>query len=224
MENLLKEIGVKYRNLELYLTAFNHASYAYENNLENNERLEFLGDAVIELLMSDYLYKTTTLDEGSMTKRRAQAVREEALVLYSKKIDLPSKIKLGRGESVKGPNRAIIADTFEALFGAIYLDLGFGETKRMFNKIILPHLKKVSSIKDHKSILQEYIQSGDKRNISYHTVKESGPSHDKKFEVVVKLDGNIVLGKGFGKTKKQAEQMAAKDALKKGNYDLKKDI
>ncbi|MDX9691422.1 MAG: ribonuclease III [Acholeplasmataceae bacterium] len=221
MNALLKKLNLPYKDESLYITAMTHSSYAHENNLEKNEKLEFLGDAVIQLLMSDYLYSEDLADEGQMTKRRAQAVCEEALVKYAEKINLKEFMLLGNGEVQKGANPSMIADAFEALFGAVYLDLGFIEASVLFDRIVKPHLKLVWNIKDYKSTLQEYIQSGDKRNISYHIIHESGPSHHKKFEAAVKLDNTITLGVGSGKTKKEAEQNAAMDALKKGNYDAK---
>ncbi len=219
MNAFLEMLGIPYKNIELYERALTHSSYANENQVEKNETLEFLGDAVIELLMSDFLYQENLKDEGTMTKRRAQAVCEEALVIYANKIQLKDYLRLGRGEQQKGANDAMIADAFEAFFGAIYLDLGFKYAQKMFQKLIVPHLNAMWNIKDYKSILQELIQSGAKRNISYHIVKETGPSHDKFFEAVVKLDQHIILGTGQGKTKKEAEQHAAEDALKKGSYD-----
>ncbi|MCD4826624.1 MAG: ribonuclease III [Acholeplasmataceae bacterium] len=224
MKDLLKKLNLLYKDESLYEIALTHASYAYENQVENNEKLEFLGDAVIELLTSDYLYQKDLADEGELTKRRAQAVREEALVIFADKINLKEYLKLGKGEKIKGPNSSMIADAFEALFGAVFLDLGFSTTKRLFNKIMVPHLNLVWGIKDYKSALQEYIQSGDKRNISYQVIKETGPSHEKTFESIVKLDNHIILGVGRGKSKKEAEQKAAHDALKKGNYDFKEII
>lgn len=224
IKELLNKLLLPYKDEEIYLTAITHASYAYENQVEKNEKLEFLGDAVIELLMSSYLYKEDLEDEGILTKKRAQAVREEALVKYAEQLDLKTYIRLGKGETVKGPNDAIVADAFEALFGATFLDLGFNEAKKLFYRIIVPHLHLVWDIKDYKSTLQEVIQGGDRRNISYHTIRETGPSHDKEFEAVVKLDQHIVLGVGIGRTKKEAEQNAAKEALKKGLFDVKETL
>ncbi|MBN2299579.1 MAG: ribonuclease III [Acholeplasmataceae bacterium] len=221
MKALLKKLNLPYKDESLYVMAMTHASYAYENQTEKNEKLEFLGDAVIELLMSDYLYNEDLDNEGIMTKKRAQAVCEEALVKYASKIKLADYIKLGKGEQLKGANSSMIADAFEALFGAIYLDLGYHETHRVFNKIVVPNFNLVWDIKDYKSSLQELIQAGDKRNISYQIIREKGPSHNREFESVVKLDNHIILGVGKGKTKKEAEQNAAHDALKKGNYDSK---
>lgn len=224
MKALLDMLNLPYKDESLYQKALTHASYAYENQTDNNEKLEFLGDAVIELMMSDYLYKEDLADEGTMTKRRAQAVCEEALVKYANRIQLREHIRLGKGEYMKGANDSMVADAFEALFGAVFLDLGFKAAHDLFKRIIVPHLNLVWNIKDFKSTLQEYIQSGDKRNISYHIIKEAGPSHDKEFEAAVRLDSVITLGVGRGKTKKEAEQNAAHDALKKGNYDLKETL
>ncbi|MDY0074303.1 MAG: ribonuclease III [Acholeplasmataceae bacterium] len=219
MKSFLEKLNLPYKDESLYEIALTHASYANENQTEKNEKLEFLGDSVIGILMSDYLYREDLADEGTMTKRRAQAVCEEALVKYASQIGLKDYLRLGRGELVKGANDAMIADAFEALFGAVYLDLGFKKVQTLFHQIIVPNLNMVWNIKDYKSTLQEYIQAGDKRSISYQIIRETGPSHDKEFEAAVKLDNTIILGVGIGKTKKEAEQNAAKDALKKGNYD-----
>jgi len=224
MKELLNKLNITVSNIGLYELALTHASFAYENKVDNNEKLEFLGDAVIELLMSDYLYKEGLQNEGMMTKKRAQAVCEEALVKYAEKIELANYLKIGKGEKLKGANNSMIADAFEAVIGAIYLDLGFDAVCGIFNTIVVPHLHLVWGIKDYKSTLQEYIQSGGKRNISYVIIKEKGPSHDRLFESAVKLDNYIVLGIGRGKTKKESEQNAAKNALEKGNYDNKKVI
>lgn len=219
MKELLKQLKIQPNDMSIFERALTHSSYANEHQTQKNEKLEFLGDAVIELLMSDYLFSLNLADEGELTKRRAQAVCEEALVIYAEKIQLKKYIKLGKGELAKGANDSMIADAFEALFGATFLDLGFKKAEMLFKKIVVPHLKHVWVIKDYKSTLQEYIQGGDKRNISYHIISQSGPSHHRIFESAVKLDHEITLGTGTGRTKKEAEQNAAKDALEKGNYD-----
>lgn len=214
---LLKKIKIRPKNLTLYESALTHSSYAYENECESNQRLEFLGDAVLEIFMSEYLYKNQKeLAEGTMTKKRAQLVCEEALFQYSNKINLVDYLKLGRGEKLKGASQATIADAFEALMGAIYLDLGFKEARKAFYKLVIPNIDLTSDIKDYKTILQSV--QGDRRTINYKIVNESGPSHDKLFEAAVYLDGNIILGQGIGKTKKEAEQKAAEEALKKGKF------
>lgn len=219
---LLKKIGLRYKDLSLYETALTHSSYAYENSLESNERLEFLGDAVIEVFISEHLYKNANeLAEGIMTKKRAQLVCEEALYAYANKIHLEEYLKLGKGEMIKGASQAIIADAFEALLGAIYQDLGFKVAKKFVYKLVVPNIDLTTDIRDYKTLLQEYVQ-GDKRTINYKIINESGPSHDKLFEAAVYLDSEIVLGRGVGKTKKEAEQKAAEEALKKGNFDVDK--
>jgi ribonuclease III len=223
-EWLQKKLKIEPHQIELYEQAMTHASYAYEQQTMKNERLEFLGDAVLGILMTDYFYRYDTSDEGTMSKRKAKAVSEEALGVYASHIQLKKQLKLGKGEAIKGANIAMIADAFEALLGAVYLDLGFDAVSELFKRIVVPYIDHALEIRDYKSALQEYIHTGDKRNISYHVIKETGPSHDKAFEVVVKLDKQIMLGYGKGKTKKEAEQNAAQDALKKGNYDFKETL
>lgn len=224
LKELLKKINIKYRDIKIYEQALTHSSYANEHGVLSNERLEFLGDAVIELLMSNYLFKTSDETEGQMTIKRAQAVREEALVIYGDKINIKEYLRLGHGEQLKGANNAIIADAVEALFAATFLDIGLEETRILFEKIIVPNLEQVNNIIDFKSTLQEIIHGGSKRNITYQITRETGPSHNKNFEAVVLLDKEIILGKGEGKTKKEAEQKAAEEALKRGNYDFTKTI
>lgn len=216
MKNNLEEVlGIHFNNKALLTEALTHSSYGNEHNTPYNERLEFLGDAVIELLMSQYLYLKSEISEGKMTKKRAQGVCEEALVKYASKINLSDYILLGHGEELSnGRNRpAIIADCFEALFGAIYLDQGYFVAFEMFEKLVIPHLDLLTDIKDYKSTLQEYVQSF-KNTINYELIEETGPAHDKTYTVKVLMDG-VTLGVGVGKTKKEAEQNAAKEALDK---------
>lgn len=220
MKTFLNDLNIPYKNLDIYKRALIHSSYANEHKLKSNERLEFLGDAILELLMSEYLFKEKNMSEGEMTVKRAQAVREEALVIYSEYINLNKHLKLGQGEQIKGPNNAILADAFEAFLASVYIDLGLNETRKLFYNIVIPNLEKAFNIIDFKSTLQEVIHSGNKRNISYKIIKESGPSHNKRFVANVLLDKDIVLGTGEGKTKKEAEQKAAEEALKRGNYDF----
>ncbi len=202
-----------FKDKKILSEALTHSSYANEKNTENNERLEYLGDAVLELCMSDYLFRNYKLSEGEMTKKRAQSVCEDALVVYAEKINLPKYVKLGHGEETSGgrERKAIIADAFEALLGAIYLDQGFNSAQEFFNTVIVPNLVETTSIKDYKSTLQEHVQA-DKRSLTYSISKEEGPAHNRTFESVCEMDG-IILGKGTGKTKKEAEQNAAKQAL-----------
>lgn len=212
MNDLLKQLNIETKHIDLYLQALTHTSYAHENQTDHNERLEFLGDAVIELMMSTYLFTHDQSNQGVLTKRRAQAVREEALVLYAQKMDLESKMRLGNGEQTAKPS--MIADAFEAFFGALYMDQGFDKTYEIFNKVVIPHLNLVDHIKDYKTQLQEFIQL-ERKSLSYKTVKVGGPSHRPIFKSEVFLENSIMLGTGQGSSTKEAEQNAAKEALSK---------
>lgn len=216
IKDLENKLGVKFQNINLLTEALTHPSYANENNCPHNQRLEYLGDAVLELAMSTYLYnKYTSFDEGDMTKRRAQAVCEEALVIYADKIHLSDYLLLGNGEELKGGRHrnSLIADAFEAVLGAIYLDQGYEAAFKVFNKLVVPFIVEVDVIQDYKTKLQELVRT-DKMSLEYQIVNESGPAHDKTFEAIVKMENGITLGRGMGKTKKEAEQHAAKEALK----------
>ncbi len=208
-------LGISFTNKDLIKEALTHSSYANENGGECNERLEFLGDAVLELSMSKYLYTNYSLDEGAMTKKRAQCVREEALDIYAKHLSLQDYLLLGNGEEQSsGRGRpAILADAFEAVLGACFLEAGFDRVYEIFNHIVVPYLEEVESIKDYKSVFQELVQA-DKRTLEYQIVGKSGPSHNTTFEAIVRMDG-MIMGRGFGRTKKDAEQEAAKQALDK---------
>ena len=201
--------------LEIALT---HSSYANENNCESNERLEFIGDAVLDLLMGKYLYiKHREYHEGDLTKKRAKNVCETALVEYAKECNLKKYLLLGKGEERSGGrNRVSLqADAFEALIGAVYLDKGFLETYKIFDKVVVAVVEddRHDNFVDYKSYLQELVQS-DKRGLEYRLHSESGPSHDKEFTIRVYMD-EILMGEGIGKSKKIAEQNAAEMALKK---------
>ncbi len=218
MDELFEKLNIKPNDLKYYTVAFQHSSYVNENHLKSDyERLEFLGDAVLELVMSDYLYKNLNVKEGDMTKLRASYVCENALYEYSLDLGLSNYIKVGHGEENDGGRfkKVILADIFEALMGAIYLDLGFDVVKRVILEITVPYIEdpKVVFFSDYKSALQEYVQA-DQKSLEYELVKDEGPSHNKTFGEVVKIDG-IVLGQGEASSKKEAEQEAAKDALQK---------
>jgi len=216
---ILKKLNIKYENISLYEQALTHTSYANEHGLDSYERLEFLGDAVLELIISEYLYKTTNNAEGIMTKMRSHYVCENALYEYSVKLGINEYIRLGRGQEEQDGkhSKAIVADVFESFLAAMYLDSGIKEVKKFIYKYIIPIIESNSLdfFHDYKSKLQEYVQT-DKKSLEYIVIKEEGPSHDKTFEVEVRIDG-IVYGKGSAKSKKEAEQMAAKDALSKTN-------
>ncbi len=218
MDKLFERLSIKPNNIKYYNTAFQHSSYVNENHLKNDyERLEFLGDAVLELVMSDYLYKNMNVEEGDMTKLRASYVCENALYEYSTFLGLSEFIKVGHGEEIDGGRfkKVIMADIFEALMGAIYLDLGFLTVKKVILDITVPFIENPNIVffNDYKSALQEFVQT-EQRSLIYNIISESGPAHNKSFTSEVRID-DIVYGVGTAGSKKEAEQEAAKDALKK---------
>ena len=212
--NFLEKFNIKLKNENLLKIALTHSSYANEHKgCKNYERLEFLGDAVLELVTSEYFYLYTNYKEGQMTKLRASYVCEKALATYAKKIGIDKHISLGHGQ-IHNLNDTIIADVFEAVVGAIYLDQGFDIAKNYIDTIIIPYIKKhIDFNADYKTRLQELVQTG-RKSLEYEVVKETGESHKKTFEVVVKID-DIIYGRGKGSSKKEAEQMAALDAYNK---------
>lgn len=218
MEKLEQFFGLSFHNKDLLKTALTHSSYANENNCESNERLEFMGDAVLDVMMGKYLYeKYPKFNEGNLTKTRAKNVCESALVEYAKACELNQYLLLGKGEEKSGGrNRtALQADAFEALIGAVYMDKGFEECYKIFDKVVVPLVEedREDNFVDYKSYLQELVQS-DKRTLEYKIVNEIGPSHNKTFVTRVYMD-KILMGEGKGRTKKEAEQHAAEMALKK---------
>ena len=218
MEELFNKLNIKPQELKYYNTAFQHSSYVNENHLKSDyERLEFLGDAVLELVMSDYLYNNLNVKEGDMTKLRASYVCENALYEYATDLGLSEYIKVGHGEEIDGGRfkKVIMADIFEALMGAIYLDLGFDTVKRVIQNITVPYVEnpKIVFFNDYKSALQEFVQT-EQRSLVYNIISESGPAHNKSFTTEVRIDG-ILYGTGTAGSKKEAEQEAAKDALNK---------
>lgn len=214
---ILDKLNVKTEHIELYETAFTHTSYANENNTESYERLEYLGDAILELVMSEYLYKNTEYDEGTMTKMRAHYVCENALYEYSKSWGLNEYLRLGHGEEENGgrDRKAIVADIYEAFTGALFLDQGIEKAKEFIYLTAIPCVENntFDFFSDYKSKLQELVQT-DKRSLEYEVIEESGPAHHKTFTTIVKID-NIIYGKGTAGSKKEAEQEAAKNALEK---------
>ncbi|MDD3048971.1 MAG: ribonuclease III [Bacilli bacterium] len=215
---LLEQFNIIPRNKELYEHAFLHSSYCNEHHLANNyERLEFLGDKVLDLVISEYLYRKKDFEEGQMTKVRAGYVCENALYEYALSLKFNEYVKVGKGEENSGGKfrKAILADTFESFMGAVYLDQGLNKVKEIINKVIIPILENESEVffNDYKSMLQELVQL-DKRTVEYELVSQTGPAHSKTFTVVVRVDG-INYGTGVAKTKKEAEQEAAHDALNK---------
>ncbi len=211
------KIGYTFKNIRLLETALTHSSYANEKQTSRdcNERLEFLGDSILGVITAEYFYHNVKhLPEGEMTKKRAACVCEKSLYGFAKEIELGKYIFLGRGEeNTGGRNRpSILADAFEAVIAAIYLDSGLDEVR----KFVLDFIKKAATqqinIRDYKTELQEIIQKNPDEHLSYVLVGESGPDHDKRFEVEVNLNSNVI-GCGKGRSKKLAEQQAAKQAL-----------
>lgn len=215
---LLDRFNIKTNNMHIYDTAFSHSSYCNEHNLtEDYQRLEFLGDKVLDLIMSDYLYNTTNYEEGKMTKIRSMYVCENALYEYALLLDFPKYVKVGKGEEANGGKhrKATLADMFESFLGAVYLDQGYKKAKEIVYEVVIPFIKEKPEtfFMDYKSELQEMVQTT-KKSVTYELVKEEGPSHDRTFTMNVIVDG-IVLGTGTAKSKKEAEQKAAHHALEK---------
>lgn len=218
---LLEKLNVPVNNRRLILNAFVHASYVNEHdNFKNdNERLEFMGDAVLQILVSEMLFKQEDkLSEGDMTLYRARLVREEALVEYSHYFGLNQYLMLGTGEEMTGGRQrdSINADLFEAFVGAVYLDTGLESARKILNEVISSDLSTIdiTTITDYKTKLQEYVQSDRRESVSYEVINTKGPSNAPLFEVAVKLNG-LIFGKGTGTSKKRAEQEAAKNAFEK---------
>lgn len=210
--DFLTNRGIIIKNEELLKTALTHSSYANEENVDSYERLEFLGDAVLELATSEYFYLRSNFKEGDMSKVRASYVCENALYEYSNKIGLTENIRVGNGVSMDTPS--IVADCFESVLAVIFLEHGFSVAKKYALDIIVPYITdNVLFIHDNKSYLQEMVQM-EKKTLEYVVVSESGPAHDKRFTVDVIVDG-IKFGTGEGKSKKEAEQNAAANAISK---------
>ncbi len=223
IEQLEQTIGYTFVEKNLIKTALTHSSYAYEQkshkiNCECNERLEFLGDSVLSLVVSDFLFEQYSKKaEGELTKIRASLVCTRSLSAFAKKIDLGSYLLLGKGEEATGrTNVKILENAFESLLAAIYLD---SKSKEAVARFLIPIIKEeletvgadVNS--DYKTSLQQFVQAIGNDKIQYLCVNEEGPDHAKTFEVEVKINSNVV-GRGKGRTKREAEQMAAKEALK----------
>ena len=210
---ILDKLGLKVQDETLYTQAFTHTSYSNEHlECESYERLEFLGDAVLEVIISDYLYNEKHLEEGTMTKMRASYVCETACCTYARRLGLDEFIRLGSGEVEA--NTTILADVFESFIGAMYLDQGLDVTKNFVMSVIQEFIdKRIDFLHDYKSELQELVQTV-RKNVRYEIINEKGPAHDKTFTCQVRVD-DIVMGTGSGSSKKAAEQEAAKEALAK---------
>ena len=218
IQQLQQVIHYQFHNITFLEVALTHSSYANEmrHQVRYNERQEFLGDAVLSIIVSDYLFNNYTVPEGDLTKLRAALVCERSLDVMANKIGLGDYLRLGHGEEMTGGRTrpSIIADAFEALIAAIYLDSGIESAREFVLPFVIEMLEHEDSLsfKDYKSILQEIIQQNPEEKLVYKLVGEKGPDHDKRFVVEVLLNSNVI-GKGQGRSKKTAEQMAAKEAL-----------
>lgn len=217
MNEFEEKIGYSFKNKKYLEIALTHSSYANERHLESNERLEFLGDSVLSLIVSENLflaYKDN--DEGDLSKVRASLVCEHGLYELSKKIGLPEFIKLGRGEDMTGGRErpSLVSDAFEAVLAAIFLDSDFETAKKWLLSVMEDELKAAGKkqFADYKTMLQEHTQKGNKGKVTYELIGESGPDHNKRFVCAVFVDGKRIA-EGEGKNKKEAEQLAAKKAL-----------
>ncbi len=222
LEGLEEKIGYKYKNKELLRTALTHSSYCNENKhsgvaLSDNERLEFLGDSVLSVIVSDYLFKHYgNLDEGDLTKTRAASVCETALYALGTELELGSYMRFGHGEAASTGRlrKSIVADAFEALLASMYLDAGLDTVRAFLLPLIKPTIEK--AVKgwdtDYKSRLQKLVQQTPEEVLEYRSAGEEGPPHDRVFKFEVYLNSNL-LGAGIGRSKREAEQNAARQAL-----------
>lgn len=217
-DELQRELSVGFADLNLLKQAFTHASYRNEHRkarIQDNERLEFLGDAVLELLISDYLYHTYPhMPEGELTRMRAAIVCEPSLVMFARRVSFDRYIRLGRGEERSGGRQrpALLADVFEAFLGALYIDAGIGAVQIFVDTYIIPYLSDARVGVDYKTALQEWVQQRMGVPLRYSIVEERGPAHAREFVVHVQV-GDSVMGVGSGRSKKEAEQQAAQIAL-----------
>jgi ribonuclease-3 len=219
LHELEQALQLKFQNPRLLAQAFTHSSYVNENRgkLPHNERLEFLGDAVLELCVSDFLYhKFPKRTEGELTKLRAAIVCEPSLVEFANELEFGSYVRLGKGEELTGGRSrpALLADVFEAFIGALYLDQGIESVKAFLQKTVFPKIPNYDQpqMSDFKTRLQEHVQQYALGTLQYQIVDEQGPAHDKKFVSEVYMNGRC-LGRGAGRTKKEAEQQAAAQAM-----------
>lgn len=219
LQKLLKKYDIEVKNLDRIKEALTHSSYANEHSLKSNERLEYLGDAVLGLLVAEYIFKNNpNLPEGKMTKLRATYVCEDANFKYAQELGIGDVLYLGHGEEQSGGRTrpAVLNDAFEAFLGAVYLEAGLDKVRTILEDVVFPHIGKdiIKPFVDYKSHLQEYIQSESRSILQYRLDNVEGPPHNRTFTMSVLLDG-IKLGDGVGKSKKDAEQQAAASALDK---------
>lgn len=221
---LEEKIGYHFKEQNYLTTALTHSSYANEVKSAgcSNERLEFLGDSVLGVVVADYLFKNCpNMPEGELTKNRASLVCEKALCGFSTQLGVGDYLLLSHGEKNSGGKTrpSILADAFEAIIAAIYMDGGMEEARKFILRFVLPVLQTVKpkAFKDYKTALQEIIQQNPEEKLEYVLIGESGPDHNKRFTVEVHLNSNVI-GKGGGRSKKEAEQQAAREALELMGY------
>ena len=224
LKDLEEKLQYHFHNPQYLITAMTHSSYANEVKSagHSNERLEFLGDSVLSIVVADYLFKhCPNLPEGELTKNRAALVCEKALCGFSRQLGVGEYLLLSRGEQNSGGRQrpSILADAFEALIAAIYPDAGLEKAREFILRFVLPVLQttRPKAFKDYKTALQEIIQQNPEEQLEYVLIGESGPDHDKHFTVEVCLNSNVI-GKGGGRSKKEAEQQAAREALELMGY------
>lgn len=227
MDNMAKFeeiIGYTFKNKQLIHQALSHSSYSNERKNPNgsNERLEFLGDSVLSIVVSDFLYKNLNVAEGQLTKIRASLVCEKSLHVFAKKISLGDFLLLGKGEENTGGRQrpSILADAFEAVIAAIYLDGGMEAAAKHILRFIPEDVHHTGHpvFSDFKTILQEVVQKNPEEKVEYVLIGEEGPDHNKRFVVEVCLNSQMI-GRGSGRSKKEAEQLAAKEALELMGYE-----
>lgn len=223
-KTLEEKIGYRFKNPRYLTTALTHSSYANEVRSagHSNERLEFLGDSVLGVVVADYLFKhCPDMPEGELTKNRAALVCEKALCGFSTQLGVGDYLLLSRGEQNSGGRTrpSILADAFEAIIAAVYLDGGMEEARSFILRFVLPVLQttRPKAFKDYKTLLQEITQQNPEEQLEYVLTGESGPDHDKRFTIEVHLNSNVI-GKGSGHSKKEAEQQAAREALELMGY------
>ena len=218
LNELEKRIGYSFKNRAFLKLALTHSSYINENHLpkhDHNERIEFLGDAVLELVSSEFFYRTMPdAPEGDMTQLRAAMVCEVTLAACAKSFGLGEFLMMSRGEELTGGREkdSLVSDAFESLIGAVYLDGGLEEARKLIHRFVLTDIEHKRLFYDSKSILQVYLQEKHIDNFEYVVLDESGPAHDKSFTIAARI-GDVIYGEGTGKTKKAAQQKAAYETL-----------
>lgn len=219
--DFLQKEKIPFQNIAIYKEAFTHASYANESHYiqKDYERLEFMGDAVLQLYVSEFLFQLfSDVPEGTLTTLRSKLVREESLARFSRELGLGELLYLGVGEEKSGgrERESVLANIFESFIGALYLDCGKEEVLKILDQTIFKHVNDLDydDITDYKTTLQELIQADQRRTVTYELLETSGPSNAPEFKVAVMMD-EMCLGVGKGTSKKRAEQQAAKDALNK---------